>query len=186
MSNNQILERAENGVAARHITLTFESGADSARPGIAPVKEFAADGPDASGRDSERFTGMPDMPGQHVLFLLVRKEDRTTPVLEIDQNGRTSSALPVFTRRESAVLYLQVARSDDYFVESMTPHQVSQLLKAFHRQGIEAVVADPNRRHQEDGRRAGPVIPLKDLGYDSSGENIYQEIHDRVFHDVHE
>jgi len=90
------------------------------------------------------------------------------------------SALPLFTRRESAVLYLQVARSDDYLVEALAPSQVSQLLNALHRQGIEFVVANPNRRHQEDGRPVGPIIPLKDFGFDSTGENIYQELHDRA------
>jgi hypothetical protein len=166
-------------VIRRHIPLHFNEEPPVARDGVAPVKEFSAQGPSVAGRDSERFTGRPDMPGRHVLFLLVRKDNRELPVVEaVDGNERTEAVM-IFTRREAAFLYLQVARSDEYSIESLAPHQASQLVKALRNQGIDALVVDPNRR-REDGRSAAATLRLAELNYDSSGENLYQEVFDRT------
>jgi len=170
-----------NIVISRHVPVAFENDEAPLRPGTTPVKEFSPSGPRAAGRDAERFTGEPDMPGQHVLFLLTRKDSGEMPVVKVSMaDGEDVDALMIFTRRESAVLYVQVARTDDYNVASFAPDEVRRMLKAMSKQGIDALLADPNRRHQEDGLPAGAVVDLSTIGNDPSGENLYQEIFDRV------
>jgi len=164
----------------RHVAADFRGYAATPVEGALPVKEFAANGPNSASRKAEGQTSQPDMPGRHVLFVLVRKQDSQHPVVRtLNPDGkRHHEALMVFTQRETAVLYLQSAHSDDYDIAALAPHEVVNLLQSAASQGISRLVVNANRLHQALGE-ADDVVSMTALEHDPTGENLYQLLFER-------
>jgi len=167
----------------RHVAVNKFDRAPQATAGSAPAKEFAANGVRSASRAAEGQTGSPDMPGRHVVFLIARTDGGDYPIVRIvDQDENGGEAFMLFTTREAAILYLQVARSNEHSVVSVSPQEAAHLIQALRGEHVDWMVIDPNRRHQEDGLPAGPVISIKTFDYDPTGENLYQEIFDSASH----
>jgi len=170
-------EKKVDKVIVRHVRADFGAELNAAPAGAMPVKEFSANGPNSASRKAEGQTGAPDMPGRHVVFVLARQASGEYPVVKVpEQDGIPArEAIMFFTQSETATLYVQVARTAEYAIKSLAPQEAVSLVHSVRSQGIEWIIVDPNRRHQEDGRSGGAVIQIAALDHDPSGENLYQE-----------
>jgi hypothetical protein len=171
------LTKLGDACIARHVQFDFDSSPNKTPGGAPPVKQFKIRGANVSGREAEARTGAPDMAGRHVIYVLACRHGNEHPIASVlDQDGNPCQAIMLFTHREAAALYLQVARSDEYEVITLSPQETAGLVRTVQSLGVQCIVVDPNRRHQEDGQPAGPVVSIPALHYDPSGENLYQEL----------
>jgi hypothetical protein len=118
--------------------------------------------------------GEPVMAGTRAVYLLARNtgSNLETPIVPV--SSQDAEALPVFSTREAGVLYMQVARWDDYKLQGYSPRELGRWIEPFAEEGIRFLMVDPNRHDQARGMPQ-PVIDLETLG-DFSGENLYEEI----------
>jgi hypothetical protein len=117
----------------------------------------------------------PVMAGTRAVYLLARDSNGNleTPFVPASEQS-AQAALPVFSTREAGVLYMQVARWDDYKLQAYSPRELGRWAEQLAQKGIRFLMVDPNRHDQARGIEQ-PVIDLETLG-DFSGENLYEEI----------
>ena len=169
----------QTGTAApvkRHLPIGGPADAPDDVGSISPPAKGMVSGPRTPVPDREAAEGAGGttlMPGQRETFVLSR--DGQTPVFADGGTGNRE-AIAVFSNREHAVLYLQVARWDDYKLESLSPRQLAGLLQGIRGQGVQHAMVNPNRREQERGVEQ-PLLHLERTP-DMSGENLYEEVQD--------
>jgi hypothetical protein len=149
----------------------------SASGGTPPVKGGMKSTGTAAGRQDEANTGASEMVGDRSVYVLTRDagQGEETPIVRAAPDGTDEAAL-VFSGRELAVLYLQVAAWTDYRVRELSALQLGAWAASLHRERIRYLMVDANRHHQEHGRDPGALIDLTRLA-DRTGENLYKEIH---------
>ena len=127
-------------------------------------------------RYDEALTGETDMAGSRKLYLLAHADadPPETPVFAAGPD-HPEDAVAVFSTREMAVLYLQVARWDDQHVYELAPLRFSRWVQNAKQQGLRYLMIDPNRHDQALGRAQQPLLDLHRV-HDLSGENLYQEV----------
>jgi len=113
------------------------------------------------------------MADQRAAYALRRRGQGGTPVFNDGGTGGRD-AVAVFSAREPALLYLQVARWDEYEVADLSPPDLADLLKAAQGQGVTHALVNPNRREQERGV-GQPMLHLERTA-DQSGESLYDEV----------
>lgn len=123
-------------------------------------------------RFDEAMSSAADRRGKREAYILTRGEE--TPVLPANPDSSEEAVL-VFSTRELAELYLQVARWEDHTVTPLAPIELSQWLLQAREQGINAVLIDANRHDQERGIEP-PVRVVLDQLHDFSGENLHHEL----------
>ena len=171
---NQESSATQAGATQRFVPVQTEAP----EPDRAPSQELPAKGMPSgprtvTDREGAAATGAVDMPGQRVAFVLRRKGQGDTPVFA-DGGSGGREAVAVFSARERAVLYLQVARWDDYELADLSPRQFGAFLRSVQGQGIKHAMVDPNRREQERGVEQ-PLLHLERTA-DQTGENLYEEV----------
>lgn len=135
------------------------------------------DNGEAVGHDrwAESHTGQIEMPGQRVIFVLARRDaDGIETPVWADGGSGNQEAIAVFTAREMAVLYLQVAHWDDYRLADLAPRKLADCLLSARKEGINHAMVNPNRRDQVRGIEQ-PLLHLERIA-DRTGENFYDEI----------
>jgi len=164
----------------RHFPVTLRAVPASTDPtnfGGMPVKGGTKSSSTLEGRYEEGLTGEADAAGGRMVYLLVRKGqgDGETPVFSAGPEHPDGDAILAFSSRDLAVLYLQVARWDDYKLLDIAPSQFSQVVQDARSNGIHYLMVDPNRLEQERGQEPQPLLGIERLR-DLSGENLYQEV----------
>jgi len=164
-----------NGDAVRHIAIqldpSFRPNAHSTHPSKTGMSGNGSD----SDRSKEPFLDNTETPGQRTIYILVRKTEQAdeTPVFRVKEQN--ADAVLVFTYREAALLYLQVARWTSYGVRELSPIELSQWVPALESSEVAFLIVNANRRHHErsdDLQNAIDVRRIQDL----TGENLYQEV----------
>jgi len=170
-------ERAEP-LPHRHVPVRLGPPAEGYVSGAPPIKEGprrpVSNMADRSPEAGKSFTGDVEATGERVTYLLVKAEqgELETPAFPVGAQG---DAVAVFTSREQAVLYLQVARWDQYRIEDLTPTQLARWLENTATQGIRCVLVDPNYREQARGVEPQALLDLQALR-DFTGENVFREV----------
>jgi len=159
----------------RHIAIQLTSSIRPVVHSSMPVRG----GMKASGSDSDRseeFTfDSESMRGSHNIFILTREGDQgeETPVFPL-RNASVDGIL-VFTHREAAFLYLQIAEWTTYQLREVSPLELEQWVPALTRDHVAFLIVNANRHHQVLGDTAQRAINVQAL-QDLTGENLYQEI----------
>jgi hypothetical protein len=145
-------------------------------PAGTPIKGGMKTDGTAAQRLDDALTGRPHMAGARALFMLTRKESTglDTPVFSGDASEPGSEAILVFTSREQATLYLQVARWDNYQVRDFNPSDFSLLVRQARQDGL-LLLVDPNRQQQMTTAHGQAYFDPKDRG-DLDGEALYAEM----------
>lgn len=114
--------------------------------------------------------------GERVVYALIRhdRDSAGSAVVHPDEQGN-EDALALFTDRNLAVLYLQVARLEEpHEVAALSPPELGEWLVEAKAQGINLVAINPARRPQLH-RKPQPVLVLSDQP-DFDGEHLYREV----------
>jgi hypothetical protein len=157
----------------KYLPLHFADKTDPPTHAAPPIKGGMKSHGTAAGRYEEAAVGETDMPGERLVYVLVRDgSQEETPVFTA--NGK-ADAIMVFSSREMATLYLQVANWDGHRLRGLSPRELSQWVTTLGRDHIRFIIVDANRHHQVHGGKAAPAMDLQTL-HDLSGENLYQEI----------
>jgi hypothetical protein len=129
----------------------------------------------AAGRHGTAWTGEAQMVGERAVFVLAHKGE---PALEMPVMAADGGeAIAVFSTRELAILYLQIAEWNDCEVREVAPRHLAGLVQQAQDNGFFLLLVDPNRREQlREGEPQG-TLDLKHLR-ELSGERIYQAILD--------
>jgi hypothetical protein len=183
MTPQAMTERSQDegaGAVRRHWrALEGQEAGSSTATGMPAKAGMKKDSPRTSGVASDRLaeahTGEAEMVGERAVFMLAKKGERARELPVFAAGAEEGAeALAVFTSRELATLYLQVARWDDHEVRIVAPPQLSRWLQQARTDGIRFIMVDPNRLDQVRGKQQA-LLPLDRL-HDLSGENLYQEI----------
>lgn len=172
-------QRAEDPVR-RHIPVRLGPAPAGYQGAAPPIKEGLAAGEVASSHrtpgQSRSYLGDVETTGRRAVYVLARTAtgEQETPVFPAGP-GAEGEAVAVFTSRELAVLYLQVARTDAYRLEDLAPPQLGAWLENLRGHGVRFVLVDPNRHDQARGVEAQPRLDLQTVR-DFSGENAFREV----------
>jgi hypothetical protein len=125
---------------------------------------------DKAGRAEEQVKNLSEIPvTRRELFVLARRDTpRRTPVFRASGGEK---AVAVFTDRDHAVFYLQVAGWGDFEPVGLSPLDLGDWLKQARDDGVTLVVVDPNRRAQLNGEPQ-PALSLEGRT-DFSGDALY-------------
>src|SRR5437868_6963107 len=127
----------------RHVTFRKLTDPDTPVGNQATAKGRDIGNRTANDRLDDARTGQPDMPGRRAVTILTRvgDDELKTPVFAAGEGGG-KQAVAVFTSREKAILYLQVAGWKDYEVRDITPIELSDWLKQARAEGVDLAVVD--------------------------------------------
>jgi len=139
---------------------------------IAEIRRHAATGLSS---DADTIETEPESPGSRGVYVLIRGNNGAaeSPTFSIGEQD-SEEAVPMFSARESAILFLQVARWDHYRIHLVSPLNLNNLVAHFAQEGIRYVMIDPNRHDQERGVPQ-PVLDLENIRH-LSGEELFEEI----------
>jgi len=126
----------------------------------------------AMGRLEEGMSGGADSAGERAVWLLVKKGGQDSPILTAGEDN--AKAVPIFTNRENAILYIQVTNDHSYAATPMAPIALGGWLKRMKDAGVKYLAVNVNRpdRIRTDVQ---PLLALDEYP-DLSGENIHDEI----------
>jgi hypothetical protein len=161
----------------RHITIQLPPSPDFNTPSAPPLKGGMKADSTGVGREEETNRIGTSIPGSHVVYVLARDSEKgdETPVFPL-QNA-TSDAVMVFTRRESAVLYLQVAGWEDYKLRELSSLELGQWALSLQGDHVGFMLIDANRHDQTEGKEPLRAIALGEMR-NLSGENLYEQMLD--------
>lgn len=114
--------------------------------------------------------------GERAVYALTRKESRLldSPTLGVGEEDRLVG-LPVFTTREKALLYLQLAQWDsDHVPAALSPADLKLWLDESRGSGINVAIVDPDRSGHLQGEPQ-PVLYLMEMA-DVSADALFSEI----------
>jgi hypothetical protein len=174
MQSQSAVSTPDEAPVLRHVRLALGDQLEPPAGGALPVK-----GGMKGHRDRFDEAGQEPTPkaGEREVYVLARADGAEVemPVFPAGPNEAGAAAV-VFTNRELATLYLQVARTDRYETRSVTPRQLTRWVMELEGHDVRFLLVDPNRSDQRRGAEPKARLALSGLR-DRSGENLYQEIH---------
>lgn len=117
-----------------------------------------------------------NLPMEQVVYVIAIKDSDPleSPVFEAGENDQ-KEALAVFTDRDLAILYLQVARWEgNYSFAKLSPIDLEDWLAQARDEGIPFVMVNPNRNDQMSGQPQRVLILENQV--DRTGQALYNEI----------
>lgn len=134
-------------------------------------------GGDARSTSAGRLDSAAELEGKRAVYVLTRKDADhiESPVLNAGEQDEESAVL-LFSDREKALLYMQVAGWDDYMPISLSPPDLRAWLSEARGDGIELAAVDPDRQDHLQGTPQ-PVLVLGEM-VDESEDTLYREVLD--------
>jgi len=158
----------------RHLAMSFGNPSDQALRGNTPLKGGGKAERTAMGRMTDEKAFVTEG-AQPVFFLSQRGADpRQIPIVAAGETGE-QDALLVFSHREKAKLYLQVADlEEEYEPVEVSPMVLGPWLRQCEKEGVHVAGVNLNRQKQSHGEPQ-PALMLSDV-VDRADENLYVEI----------
>jgi len=174
---SQTDEATRTGPApSRHVGLPAAGSSEpSNRNAAPPVKA----GMKTGNQDTALFGEAGTDPGEHStgarsVFALARRNGNAGEVPVF--HGSDGDAVLVFSTREAAQLYRQIAEWDGYVLRELSALELSDWSQALLANETPLLLIDVNRHHhQADGDFPHRAVDLRTV-QDLSGENLFQEI----------